>query len=220
MTVPEPETGGFGGVVVQHCDLTAFVQEVAQSQVFGTAVAWVYGGRGEILSFPPENEPRQDPQPYLAGEAGPGGACIRTASCSLFAGDEPVLTVVCSIPAQIVAQELAPVVWSVTVIFSVLLGGAVVSSFLISRWVSKPIKELTRAATSINAQRLDLDLDLAGSRDEIGILAQAFQKMLMDLKASTTSIDNLNVEIAQRQQAEEALRKSGTGHKAIWTWRM
>jgi PAS domain S-box-containing protein len=210
MTVPEPETGEFGGIVVQHCDLTAFVQEVAQRRILGAAVTWIYGAHGEVLSSPPEEEPRQDPQPYLAGETGSVGSYIRTATCSLFASDAPVLTVVCSIPSQVVAQELTPIVWSVTVIFSVLLGGAVVSSFLISRWVSQPIKELTRAATNVTVQRLDLDLDvtLTGTRDEIGILANAFQKMLTDLKDSTTSIDNLNREIAERQRVEDELRRS------------
>jgi signal transduction histidine kinase len=135
------------------------------------------------------------------------GSFIRIATCSLFASDAPVLTVVCSIPSQVVAQELAPIVWSVTVIFSVLLGGAVVSSLLISRWVSQPIKELTRAVTNVSVQRLDLDLDtkLTGTRDEIGVLAEAFQKMLTDLKDSTTSIDNLNREITARRKTDQAL---------------
>ena len=209
MTVQDPEVGGFAGVVVQHCDLTGFVQEVSQSRILGVPVIWIYGGAGQVLSRPAAEEARQDPQPYRAGERGPVGPYIQTARCGLFAGGESVLTVVCRIPSEVVARELAPIVWSVTVIFSVLLGGAVLSSFLISRWVSKPIKELTRAATNVNVQRLDLDLDvkLTGSRDEIGVLAKAFQKMVADLKDSTTSIDNLNSEIAQRQQAQEALRR-------------
>jgi hypothetical protein len=58
MIVPEPETGGFGGIVVQHCDLTAFLQEVAQSRILGAAVTWVYGGHGVVLSSPPRRTSR------------------------------------------------------------------------------------------------------------------------------------------------------------------
>jgi two-component system sensor kinase FixL len=219
MARQEPEAGGFGGVLIRHCDLTAFVHEVSQNRILDTAVMWVYGSDEESLSSPPEGEVRRDPRPYLIGEKGLVGSSVYAAACNLFDSEKPVLTVVCSIPPEIISKELAPIVSSVIVIFSVLLGGAAVSSLLISHWVSKPIKGLTRAVMNVSVQRLDLDLDvkLTESKDEIGILAGAFRKMLRDLKDSTTSIDNLNLEITQRKQAEEELQALSARHEAILT---
>jgi PAS domain S-box-containing protein len=46
------------------------------------------------------------------------------------------------------------------------------------------------------------------SQDEIGDLASSFNEMTENLCKTTTSIDNLNREIAERKKAEDALRKS------------
>jgi len=45
------------------------------------------------------------------------------------------------------------------------------------------------------------------SKDEIGQLSRAFDKMAEDLKKTTTSIDNLNKEITERKEVEKALTK-------------
>jgi signal transduction histidine kinase len=45
------------------------------------------------------------------------------------------------------------------------------------------------------------------SKDELGHLARSFNNMAEHLKRSTTSIDNLNREIAQRKQVEEQVRQ-------------
>ncbi len=203
----DPEAGGFGGAIIQHCDLTGFIDEASRSRILGAAVMWVYGRDGENLSSPPEGEVRQDPGPYLAGGKTPESGYLYTAECRLFDRGKPVMTVVCSIPHEIVSKQLAPVFGSVIMVFSVLLVGSLAGSFLISRWISGPIRSLTQAVRHVSGRSLDAGLDagLAESQDEIGVLAQAFRKMIQDLKASTTSVDHLNREIAQRKLAESRL---------------
>ncbi|MBN2592129.1 MAG: PAS domain S-box protein, partial [Sedimentisphaerales bacterium] len=44
------------------------------------------------------------------------------------------------------------------------------------------------------------------SNDEIGELAKTFNQMIDDLSRTTTSIDNLNIEIAERKRTEEKLK--------------
>jgi len=203
----EPEAGGFGGVIVQHCDLTNFIHDVSQNKVLNTAVMWVYGSDWKNLLSPPDSEVQQDPKPYLTRGRKLANSQIYTAKCRLFANEGLVITVVCSIPPKIVSKQLIPVLWSVTAIFSALLVISLISSFLISRWISGPIKKLTKATENVSVEKLDVDLDpkLTESRDEIGVLASAFEKMLSNLKEST---DNLNLEITERKKAEEVLRKS------------
>jgi signal transduction histidine kinase len=207
MKKQDPESGGFAGAVIQHCDLSSFISEASRGTVLGAAVVWVYGSDGENLLSPPAGAVRQDPARYLTGEKPPADVYLYTAVCRLFGREKPLMTVVCSIPREIVSRQLGPVFWSVIMVFSILLAGSLVSSLLISRWVSEPIRNLTQAVRNVNGRSLDLDLDagLMESEDEMGVLAQAFGKTIQDLKASTTSVDHLNREIAQRKHAESRL---------------
>jgi signal transduction histidine kinase/CheY-like chemotaxis protein/HPt (histidine-containing phosphotransfer) domain-containing protein len=67
-----------------------------------------------------------------------------------------------------------------------------------------PIKTLTVAAGKIGSGQFDC-LVANSSSDEVGLLAEAFNKMTVDLRQTTTSVDHLNREVAERKQAEEKL---------------
>ena len=69
--------------------------------------------------------------------------------------------------------------------------------FLISRSVSKPIMKLTSAAVEIGKGQLDTQIDIK-SKDEIGILASAFNQMAYDLSRTTVSKDGLEHRVEER----------------------
>ena len=71
----------------------------------------------------------------------------------------------------------------------------------------RPIQKLTIAAGKIGSGQFDYKVDKQ-SNDEVGLLADAFNKMTVDLRQTTTSIDNLNCEIIERKRTEEALKQS------------
>ena len=83
-------------------------------------------------------------------------------------------------------------------------------TFFLSSWLSKalskPIIQLSDFAKKVGlgdlTQRITLD-----SRDEIGQLANSFNKMTVDLKKITASRDDLNKEIVQRQRIEKERKK-------------
>lgn len=65
--------------------------------------------------------------------------------------------------------------------------------FYISRSVSRPIVHLTNAALEIGRGQLDTKIDIK-SKDEIGVLADAFNRMAYDLSRKTVSksyVDNI-----------------------------
>jgi len=79
----------------------------------------------------------------------------------------------------------------------ILIGISVLLIVIIfSRTVSKPVEKLSAAAIEIGKGNLDVTVDVA-SRDEIGQLARAFNKMALDLKE----------DLSERQSAGEALKK-------------
>jgi len=84
---------------------------------------------------------------------------------------------------------------------------AIVAGIYLSRRITKPIVSLRDAAIKIGEGKLDTQIEIK-TNDEIGDLASAFNQMSQDLQKTTTSIDNLNQEIAQRKKVEEYLCKA------------
>ena len=98
-------------------------------------------------------------------------------------------------------------------------------AILFSRKITKPIKLLMGMAGKIANGDLESRVNFS-SDDELGQLADSFNKMSIDLKRTTTSISNLNMEIEERKKTEETLKKSEERFKfaslatneVIWDW--
>jgi len=82
---------------------------------------------------------------------------------------------------------------------------AIAAAFLISRSIIKPLRALREGIEVIGKGDLSYRV---GTRvkDEIGQLSRAFDRMTEQLNSSTTSIESLNKEIAEREQAEASLK--------------
>ncbi|MEM7066464.1 MAG: sensor histidine kinase [Cyanobacteria bacterium P01_B01_bin.77] len=71
--------------------------------------------------------------------------------------------------------------------------------YLLSRRITKPITEITKAAIQLQNGQLDQSLSVA-SKDEIGILAQAFNHMARQLQQSFIILETNNQELEVRVQ--------------------
>lgn len=81
----------------------------------------------------------------------------------------------------------------------------VVMGFILGGVFVRPIDKLRRAAEHISEEGdLDYHVDIR-TGDEIERLSDSFNKMTSELKKSTTSVANLNREIAERKKAEAKL---------------
>ncbi len=85
------------------------------------------------------------------------------------------------------------------------LSAAVAS--LITRSIVSPLHALHKGTEIIGQGNLDYKL-ASNAKDEVGQLSRAFDRMVEDLKVTTTSVNNLNKEISARKQAEEVLQQS------------
>jgi two-component sensor histidine kinase/HAMP domain-containing protein len=89
----------------------------------------------------------------------------------------------------------------------------VIFAFHLTKSITKPL-EMVRAATDkIGKGDLDSVVDI-DSKDEIGQLADSFNRMKQDLKNVTASRDELDKEIAERKKAEEQVKRS-LGEKEV-----
>lgn len=77
---------------------------------------------------------------------------------------------------------------------------------LIWRHVLQPIIKISKATEKIGKGNITYKIPCESNDDELGQLAISFNKMTSDLLQRTTSIENLNMEIAERKKAEEKIQ--------------
>jgi len=76
----------------------------------------------------------------------------------------------------------------------------------VRRWITEPLSALHRGTEIIGQGNLDYKVGTK-AKDEIGQLSRAFDRMTENLRKTTTSIDNLNKEIAERRRIEAELKE-------------
>ncbi len=102
------------------------------------------------------------------------------------------------------AQRVAA---NLTVILMIVLAITVTtSSLVVARSISKPLDELTKGAEIIGKGELEHKVEVK-SKDELGRLAAAFNKMTESLGKITASRDELDREVAERKRAEEDVKR-------------
>ena len=115
-----------------------------------------------------------------------------------------------------------------TMLLLLTLTAAIVGiSLWINRSVARPIAKLEKDTQIIGSGNLDHKVGTT-AKDEIGQLSRAFDKMTADLKETTTSIAELNKEITDRKQVEEALKENEQrykkaqlmGHVGTWEYEL
>lgn len=115
-----------------------------------------------------------------------------------------------SLLAEIATPEaLAPLAQIYYLLIIILIVVPLVAWLLgayLSMLITEPIHKLHKGVEVIGSGNLDYKVGTS-ARDEIGQLSRAFDEMTADLKLTTTSIDILNQEIAEREKAEDELRK-------------
>jgi signal transduction histidine kinase/ActR/RegA family two-component response regulator len=81
---------------------------------------------------------------------------------------------------------------------------AVGTGFLVTRAVTLPVHRMQHTVERLSRGDLSARMDLK-TKDELGQLAHAFDRMAAYLQESTVSIDHLNQEIAERRRTEKEL---------------
>ena len=114
---------------------------------------------------------------------------------------------------MIATQRLISSLDILTLLF---LGILMISNMVfLQRSVVKPVLKLHDGAEIIGAGNLDHKVGIA-SRDEIGQLSQAFDRMTANLQKVTVSRDELAREVEERQRAEAALRESEARFRSLF----
>lgn len=115
--------------------------------------------------------------------------------------------VVATIPYEEFAVRLATLRNTVMLVGGIVLLLSAALTMALAERITRPILALTQTTAAIAqgdfSRRLETD-----SRDEIGKLAESFNRMQDDLTRTTTSVSNLNAEIAERRKVESQVVKT------------
>jgi PAS domain S-box-containing protein len=115
------------------------------------------------------------------------------------------------------SEALAPLN-GIKVAFLIIMLSVPLAAWLIGiyvgRFITVPVRRLHEGTEIIGRGNLDYQVH-TDSRDEIGQLSRAFDKMTEDLKKTTISIGELTKEIAERKRAEAAAGKENAKLSAM-----
>jgi PAS domain S-box-containing protein len=121
--------------------------------------------------------------------------------------------------AEIDAKEaLAPLAKLRLIFFLTLLIVPITAWLLgisLAKLITGSLHKLHKGTEVIGSGNLDYKIG-TNAKDEVGQLSRAFDAMTANLKTSTTSIESLNKEIAERKKAEDTLRENEERFKAIF----
>ena len=116
------------------------------------------------------------------------------------------------------SAALMPITQSIKTV--ILIGIAIVLilvlvSYLFGRKIAKPLAVLNNATEKIGTGDFKYRIGVMG-KDEFGNLGNSFNSMASKLQQTTISIVELEHEITERKQAEEALRESETRYRELF----
>lgn len=109
---------------------------------------------------------------------------------------------------QFAAQSRALQLWFNIALFVgslLLVGIAVYIALVVADWMVRPVNELVTAARRITAGDLSARVTNPQSRDEIGTLASAFNRMTQRLEAQTSALVGANSQLDERRAFIEAI---------------
>jgi len=215
--------GDFKGILIAEVNLKFMWDLVGRIKIGNKGTAYVVDKQGKLIAFGDisrvlkgENLAHLDE----VNEFVKGDELTHKESADVVKGIQGTKVVTnhahLGIPDWAVVVELPVLEAYKTVIIALIISAlimllsfalAIVVGIYLSKRITKPIISLRDAAIRIGKGKLDTQIEIK-TRNEIGDLAGAFNQMSQDLQRTTTSIDNLNREIAERKKVEDALRKA------------
>lgn len=95
-------------------------------------------------------------------------------------------------------QQLAAIQWNGLVVGAVAVLLGVMLSLVISRLVTQPLHRLAETADRMSAGERDIAMLPVNTRDEVGRLTSAFNRMLVNLRKHQSDLENLNKTLEER----------------------
>jgi signal transduction histidine kinase len=216
MTLAVAEHAPGAGVIVADVDLRTVVDAIDRARIGDAGYAYAINSRGELIAHPDKNlvlahtsfaalpqvraaltgAPTARADVVTTGRD-PGGNEVLSAFQRV---DPPGWWVFVEEPLSVAFAPIESAIWRTALLLVVFLLVAVVTSVLLARNLVRPIESIQVAAAKIGSGALDQRIDIS-SRDELGALAEEFNRMAARLQASYVGLE---------QQVQERTRELAT----------
>ncbi len=204
MTISIAEATPGAGVIVADVDLRTVLDVLDRAKFGNAGYAYAVDSAGEPIADPDINLVLRHtsfaglPQVHaaLAGSAGGSDGVVADGRdhnggqvLSAFQRVDPVgWWVFVEEPLTEAYAPIAAAIWRTAALLVVFLILAVVTSILLARNLVRPIESMRAAAAGIGSGALDQRIEIS-SRDELGALAEEFNRMAAQLEASYASLE-------------------------------
>lgn len=201
----DPEAGGFGGAIIAHCELTAYLKYLSALNFRGFRLAWAWDSDSNIVLSPAEIEPGKPGRPPLRSL----GRDLYVVHCRLDLGqnDKPLLEVALGVPAEAISEARNSALKGMLLGGGIIMLAAICAVWLVSRQLSRPLTHLIAATKRMAEEGLGGRLEIRAN-GELNLLVESLNQMTENLEKTTVSRDLLSMEVDERKQAEEELRES------------
>jgi len=203
MTLAVAERAPGAGVIVADVDLRPVVDAIDRARIGEAGSAYAVTSRGELIAHPDKNLVLAHTSFASLPQVHAALTAAATARADVTTGrdrdgvevlsayqrvDVPGWWVFVEEPLSVAFAPIESAIWRTALLLVVFLLVAVVTSVLLARNLVRPIESIQVAAAKIGAGALDQRIETS-SRDELGALADEFNRMAVRLEASYVGLE-------------------------------
>lgn len=171
----DPEVSGFAGVVILHISLRGYYEYLSTININGYRIIGVYTADGKTILDSWHSNPhgRTDQKDVYF-----------VSTKEIRGGSENQLLFLTRtiIPSEVYTNEIHKLFWGSLIIALVMILLVMISSYLFSLRLSRPINHLLDGTRRIAGGDFSTQINIT-SKDEIGLLTDNFNKMVLNLKS-------------------------------------
>ncbi len=211
------DSRAFGGTLLIHQELEAFFEGLRDVKFFDENLIWVFDAEGKLLQNPEKSDIHLDPVPYLLESFQSTPKLVNVEKGLVAYQDfsvvpgKPFIRVVVSIPEALLLKDFYASIEFFSLVLLSSIGLVFLVALYVSRYLSKPIIELAKAANRLSEGDLTTQVQLQ-TTGEVQVLVNSFNQMTEELSqtilARDESLAELVKEVAERKRAEQGIRKS------------
>ena len=187
----------FVGVVGMEIDYTTMAEQVDNIKLYENGYAFLTGSDSKLVYHPhidvtttPENELPKNPIGLIGKSTFAkytfGGVEKQAARLPLNNG----MWLTVAVPVAEINSTWSHLIWELAAVSVVLLLVFILLTLRLTGQITKPLRNLTKAAEQVNAGNYDVELDYGGN-DEVGILTYTFRRLIRCLKEQISDLNSL-----------------------------
>jgi len=208
------DIGEFGGVVMIRQRLADFLSDLRAVRFFDENPIWVFDPQGRLLQQPENEAIAFDPRAYLNADFQAAvqiddvdKGIVAYQDFSVLPG-QSLIRIAVGIPSTLMFKDFGPALHFFSAVLLASVGIVLAVALYVSRYLSKPIVELARAAARLAGGDLGARVRLQ-TTGELQVLVDSFNGMSEELRQSVAvrdkSLESLTNEVAERKRAQSEL---------------